>query len=82
MRSRLFRGKAEEKPDGITVGKYGIGTGVALDAQMFFEEVLDQFLERDEESFGRLHDSTSSSALVNSENRTEACSSNTALAVR
>jgi hypothetical protein len=72
----------EEEPKGITVGQYGVRTGVALVGQVFLEEVLNEFLERDDCGLGGLHDSTSSRALVKSANRTAACSNRTPLAVR
>ena len=62
--SRLLRGMTEEESEGITVGQYSITTGVAFYGQVFFEEVLNELLERDDCGIGGLHESTSSRALV------------------
>jgi hypothetical protein len=54
----------EEEPEGITVGQYGVTTGVALGGQVLLEEILDELLERDDCGIEGLHESTSSRALV------------------
>jgi hypothetical protein len=59
-----LRGMTEEESEGITVGQYGVTTGIAFYGQVLFEEVLDELLERDDCGLVGVHESTSSSALV------------------
>ena len=61
---RLLCGMTKEESEGITVGQYGVTTGIAFYGQVFFEKVLDKLLERDDCGLVGVHESTSSSALV------------------